>query len=138
MTQKLEKSKEFLKELLQNHAKTRYIKVIMANIIEQIEDYQSVMASGARDHEDFEHDRVSCFVEIIVQSTISCALYCRQEILLQEMCDEEDFDLITEKCRKKLLKFWRREGLKYRKPRIDNALDHGWDSQTFKVLMKIR
>ena len=132
---RLQKAEKILKGFLHNHAKKRNFQKVLENILSIIENYQNAIVDFGIDHEDFELDRISCFVEIIIQSTISCSLYCHREIdELQKLYGQEDFDLISRKCRDALLTFWQK-GIML-KPRIKNALDHGWNQETFIILLK--
>lgn len=132
---RLQKAKEILEQFLKFHAKKRNFQRVLQNILSIVENYLKMVDVFTLKHEDFELERVSCFVEIIIQSVISCSLYCQVGIdELHEVYGEEDFNLVSRKCRDALLTFWQR-GIML-KPRIKAVLDHGWDEDTFIRLLR--
>jgi len=132
---RLNRAKKILEDLRKNHAKKRNFQRVLENIISIVENYQKMIDVFGLEHEDFELERISCFVEIIIQSVISAGFYCNVGVQkLREIYGDEDLELISEKCKNALLTFWQR-GIML-KPRLKNALDNGWNRETFIVLLK--
>lgn len=133
---RLKRAKKILDDLRKNHAKKRNFQRVLENIISIVENYQKMIDVFGLEHEDFELERISCFVEIIIQSVISAGFYCNVGVeKLREIYGDEDLELISEKCKNALLTFWQR-GIML-KPRLKNALDNGWNRETFIVLLKL-
>ena len=133
---RLNRAKKILEDLRKNHAKKRNFQRVLENIISIVENYQKMVDVFGLEHEDFELERISCFVEIIIQSVISAGFYCNVGVeKLREIYGDEDLELISEKCKNALLTFWQR-GIML-KPRLKNALDNGWNRETFIVLLKL-
>ena len=132
---RLNRAKKILEDLRKNHAKKRNFQRVLENIISIVENYQKMIDVFGLEHDDFELERISCFVEIIIQSVISAGFYCNVGVeKLREIYGDEDLELISEKCKNALLTFWQR-GIML-KPRLKNALDNGWNRETFIVLLK--
>ena len=133
---RLNRAKKILEDLRKNHAKKRNFQRVLENIISIVENYQKMIDVFGLEHDDFELERISCFVEIIIQSVISAGFYCNVGVeKLREIYGDEDLELISEKCKNALLTFWQR-GIML-KPRLKNALDNGWNRETFIVLLKL-
>ena len=132
---RLKRAKKILDDLRKNHAKKRNFQRVLENIISIVENYQKMIDVFGLEHEDFELERISCFVEIIIQSVISACFYCNVGVeKLREIYGDEDLELISEKCKNALLTFWQR-GIML-KPTLKNALDNGWNRETFIVLLQ--
>ena len=83
---------------------------------------------------NFDIDRFGCFVDIVVQSVISFALYAQVGVdKLRERYGQAAFDHIRTKCRDALLTFWENGTLLEAK--LDEALNNGWNDRTFMVLL---
>ena len=132
---RLKRAKKILEDLRKNHAKKRNFRRVLENIILIVENYEKMSEIFGLEHEDFELERISCFVEIIIQSVISAGFYCNVGIeKLRDIYGDENLELISDKCRNALLEFWQKGILL--KPRLKNALDFGWNKQTFIVLLR--
>lgn len=120
--------RSFLEKIKRSHRKSSNFELVLDNMIRTIGEYKSSVDKFGLGHSDFALERVSCFVEIMIQSLISASMYsyvgCE---FLNRRYGDEAFDLIPNHTRDDLLKFWQKETPRTLKPRLKFAIDGGWD-----------